>query len=132
MISRAVLAGLVVGTLAVSTCVAQADVAGLSIEKRPSLHAIPVGVSVEQTAASTRISGQVRRLSTSPSRRLYGRVRIEAVDAMGESLFVSYADLRRCSPARHTSRAKFSIEIASERVREARVLRVGYGLMDGR
>ncbi|MCU7907087.1 MAG: hypothetical protein KZQ76_14850 [Candidatus Thiodiazotropha sp. (ex Epidulcina cf. delphinae)] len=100
--------------------------AGMTIEKRPSIHAVPMRISVEQTTDTTRISGEIHRYPSSPSRRLYGEARIEGIDLEGKSLFVTYADLSRIGHGKHTARAKFSVAIDNILAENIDVLKIGY------
>jgi hypothetical protein len=100
--------------------------AGVNIAAQPSIHAAPMRISVEQMSDATRISGEMRRQTSSPSRRLYGEARIEGVDREGKSLFVTYAGLSRIGAEKHTARAKFSVAIDNELVKDIDVLKIGY------
>lgn len=100
---------------------------GPAIEKQRSIHALPMRVSVEQVAGTaTRISGEMRRRSSSPSRRLSGLVRIEGIGESGQSLFVTHADLKRIGPSNRTVRARFSVGIENIQPTEISRLKIGY------
>jgi hypothetical protein len=98
------------------------------IEKQASIHAAPARVSLVQVDGSIYIQGELRRLAGSPSRRLGGKVRIEALDSDGQTLFVRHADVSRTGPSKHTARGRFSIYVEELKAEDISRLKVGYSV----
>jgi hypothetical protein len=109
------LAALVVALMLASA--APAADASLDLVTEPNHWAVPYNVNVERTAAGAVVSGMLRKSAANPSRRLVSRVRAEVLNRTGQVLAVYYAKPRRMSPAKHSYRARFDIEI--ERLPEA-------------
>ena len=106
--------------------VLQARAAPPLIEKQASLHASASQIEVIQDGDGVRIQGVMRRHSSSPSRRLYGKVGIQALDAQGRSLFNVRTDLSRVGGGKHTARARFSLYQGAVRAEQISRLKIGY------
>jgi hypothetical protein len=112
---RSGLAALVMG-LALASAAPAAE-ASLKLVTEPNHWAVPYDVNVERSDDGAVISGMLRKSAANPSRRLISKVKAEVLNRTGQVLAVYYAKPRRMSPAKHSYRARFDIEI--ERLPEA-------------
>ena len=104
---------------------AYATASELSLETVRNTRGSPYQVQVERTEGGALVSGKLRSSPANSSRRFYGRVWAEIVDRNGEVVDVYYGKPRRSSPAKHTHRARFTIEI-DQIPDSATGIRVGY------
>jgi hypothetical protein len=110
--------------LALASAAPAAD-ASLNLVGQSNHWAVPYDLSVERTNGGAVISGMLRKSAANPARRLSSKVRAEILDRNGEVIAVYYAKPRRLTPAKHSYRARFDIEV--DRLPEtAKEIRVRY------
>lgn len=83
----------------------------LSVQTQGGTWATPYGVRIERNGEQMLVVGKIRKNLSNPSRRLSGQVITEVLDAQGNVLAVHRAKPMRLSPASHTNRASFAIQI---------------------
>lgn len=71
----------------------------------------PYDVRVVTEDAGIRVRGGVRAAAIHPGRRLAGRVRVEVLDDAGAVLAARHGKVRRETPARHTRRGRFEVDL---------------------
>ncbi|MDZ7751571.1 MAG: hypothetical protein U5S82_07905 [Gammaproteobacteria bacterium] len=71
----------------------------------------PYDVRVVPEEAGIRVSGGIRAAAVHPGRRLAGRVRVEVLDGAGAVLAAGHGEVRRETPARHTQRGRFEVDL---------------------
>ena len=76
-----------------------------------TLWALPYAVEMQTHESGAAISGSLLKSTANPSRRFYGQVYVEMLDANGEVIAVHQASPKRVGQGRHAQRARFEIEI---------------------
>lgn len=104
---------------------AQVDSDAYAIETISGHQGAPTNVELHQTDVGLVLRGEVRKSPANPSRRMYGRVAVEYLDAAGQVLGTTYTDVYRTSPARHAYRAAFQVPL-DDLPAGTRAVRVGY------
>jgi hypothetical protein len=116
--------GALLVALTLATAAPAAD-ASLNLVTEPNHWAVPYNVNVELSGDGAVVSGMLRKSAANPARRLISQVSAEVLNRNGEVLAVYQAKPQRMTPAKHSYRARFDIEI--ERLPEtAREIRIRY------
>ena len=104
---------------------ANAQSEGPRIATTRNLWALPYDVEIQTRESGVAIAGRLLKSTSNPSRRFYGNVYLEWLNANGDVIAVHHARPERMGQNRHSQRARFEIEIASL-PHNADTLRVSY------
>lgn len=87
--------------------------------------ALPYDLEIHQREAGISVSGRLLKSPANLSRRFYGKVHVELLDANGDVIAVHYAEPRRLGMAKHPQRTRFHLDIENLS-HDLQTLRVSY------
>ena len=109
--------------------IAEADRhAKLEVEVVPGLHTrdVPRNIEVRESGGVISVHGNIFKSPADFSRRTTGRVYVTVLDTEGETVGEYHADLLRATSGRHSSIAKFKVEL-TDLSEDAKTLQLRYG-----